>query len=326
MKAKKYTDGGIGPNKKRKAAEAAKKAQFEEQLANAVPSWQRAGLLAERLRGLHADMKSISEKERISMNEAYKRLNGDNWAEDPRYEERMKIINATESGGGSYAQGGKMRVKKYSTKPITPDPKKKAPVGGVAQRTKAEETAFEERRIEGMRESLREGEGLKSLQAYDKELTAKGYSFPNGSSNIKTIMKAKKFEQGGKIKAKKLQKTAEEAKKLAMALWVENYRNGIKTDKGKAANYPLAPWMKEYDFSGRPTYKTSDTGGTKAEAQRAAEMPSLSSTMGLGELKGRYLMRGRFEDIEGVSDNEKYDRKKANPNVKFDKGGKMKKK
>ena len=144
--------------------------------------------------------------------------------------------------------------------------------------------------------------------------------------SISPVIKLKKFEQGGKIKAKKLQKTAEEAKKLAMALWVENYRNGIKTDKGKAANYPLAPWMKEYDFSGRPTYKTSDTGGTKAEAQRAAEMPSLSSTMGLGELKGRYLMRGRFEDIEGVSDNEKYDRKQANPNVKFMGGGKMKKK
>ena len=88
-----------------------------------------------------------------------------------------------------------MKAKKYAKGgPITPDPKKKAPVGGVAQRTKAEETAFEERRIEGMRESLREGEGLKSLQDYDKELAAKGYSFPNGSS-----IKVKKYEAGGPI-------------------------------------------------------------------------------------------------------------------------------
>jgi hypothetical protein len=88
-----------------------------------------------------------------------------------------------------------MKAKKYAKGgPITPDPKKKAPVGGVAQRTKAEETAFEERRIEGMRESLREGEGLKALQDYDKELAAKGYSFPNGSS-----IKVKKYEAGGMV-------------------------------------------------------------------------------------------------------------------------------
>jgi hypothetical protein len=61
-----------------------------------------------------------------------------------------------------------MKAKKYQMGgPIDPDPKKKAKVGGVAQRTKAEEKAFEERRIEGMRESLLEGEGMKALQEYD---------------------------------------------------------------------------------------------------------------------------------------------------------------
>ena len=96
MKVKKYVDGGIGPNKKRKAAkaaeeaaEAAKRAQFEEQLANAVPSWQRAGAQKETMRYLRAEMKALSEKEGISMDDAYKRLNEDNWAEDPAYEERM---------------------------------------------------------------------------------------------------------------------------------------------------------------------------------------------------------------------------------------------
>lgn len=88
-----------------------------------------------------------------------------------------------------------MKAKKYAKGgPITPDPKKKAPVGGIAQRTKAEETAFEQRRIEGMRESLLEGEGLKALQGYDKELAAKGYGFPNGSS-----IKVKKYERGGAV-------------------------------------------------------------------------------------------------------------------------------
>jgi hypothetical protein len=116
-----------------------------------------------------------------------------------------------------YQMGGPVDPrKKYSKMPMTPTEqmefdkmkdmrramaksKVKDAVGGEAQRTQAEAMAFEERRIEGMRESLREGEGIKSLQAYDKELTAKGYSFPNGSSNIKTIMKAKKFDKGGKV-------------------------------------------------------------------------------------------------------------------------------
>jgi len=127
MKAKKYTDGGIGPRKKRKAAEAAKKAQaeaakkakFEELLDHARtygPTWERAGLLAERLRGLYADMKILSEKEGISMDDAYVRYNEDNWAEDPRYEERMARIKAAKGGGGMmeiegvgfYEEGGMM--------------------------------------------------------------------------------------------------------------------------------------------------------------------------------------------------------------------------
>jgi hypothetical protein len=97
-----------------------------------------------------------------------------------------------------------MKAKKYQMGgPIDPDPKKKAKVGGVAQRTKAEEKAFEERRIEGMRESLLEGEGMKALQEYDKELAAKGYSFPNGSSIKGKMMgggKMPMYMYGGKMK------------------------------------------------------------------------------------------------------------------------------
>ena len=119
MNVKKYTDGGKGPRKKRKDAEAEKKAQFEafkEQAMSAGPSWERAGLSAERLRGLHADMKSLSEKEGISMDDAYVRYNEDNWAEDPRYEERMARIKAAKGGDGMmeiedvgfYEEGGMM--------------------------------------------------------------------------------------------------------------------------------------------------------------------------------------------------------------------------
>jgi hypothetical protein len=113
----KNTDGGIGPRKKRKAAEAARKAQFEEQLANAtIPLWERESMLRERLRFLHAEMKKLSEKEGISMDDAYVRYNEDNWAEDPRYEERMARIKAAKGGDGMmeiedvgfYEEGGMM--------------------------------------------------------------------------------------------------------------------------------------------------------------------------------------------------------------------------
>lgn len=88
--------------------------------------------------------------------------------------------------------------------------------------------------------------------------------------------------------------------------------------KGKAANYPLAPW------STRQTYATQRTGGIDAEAQRAAEMPSLSERMGLGELPATTILRGQAVDAEGVSDNSKYARKMRNPNINFKSGGKMK--
>lgn len=98
-----------------------------------------------------------------------------------------------------------MKTKKYQMGgPIDPDPKKKkAKVGGEAQRTKKEEQIVEEMRIESMRESLLEGEGMKALQEYDRELMKKGYSFPNGSS-IKNVMmgggKMPKYGKGGMMK------------------------------------------------------------------------------------------------------------------------------
>ena len=98
-----------------------------------------------------------------------------------------------------------MKAKKYQMGgPIDPDPKKKkAKVGGEAQRTKKEEQIVEEMRIESMRESLLEGEGMKALQEYDRELMKKGYSFPNGSS-IKNVMmgggKMPKYGKGGMMK------------------------------------------------------------------------------------------------------------------------------
>lgn len=111
--------------------------------------------------------------------------------------------------------------KKYSKMPMTPTEqmefdkmkdmrramaksKVKDAVGGEAQRTQAEAMAFEERRIEGMRESLREGEGMKALQEYDKELAAKGYSFPGGSTLKGKFMGGGmlKYMSGGKMKKK----------------------------------------------------------------------------------------------------------------------------
>jgi hypothetical protein len=151
-----------------------------------------------------------------------------------------------------------MKAKKYQMGgPIDPDPKKKAKVGGVAQRTKAEEKAFEERRIEGMRESLLEGEGMKALQEYDKELAAKGYSFPNGSSNIKTIMKAKKFDKGGKVGRRRV-----EAKKMS-AEYEENREKSRKEaeERAKAIQYQRA-----YNSAAR-----ADERGEHERAQRIRE-------------------------------------------------------
>ena len=75
--------------------------------------------------------------------------------------------------------------------------------------------------------------------------------------------------------------------------------------------YPLAPWMKDYN------------GNVDAEAQRAAEMPSLSETMGLGVLPAQTILRGEAVDAEGVSMNDKYARQQANQHVNFESGGVM---
>ena len=69
------------------------------------------------------------------MDDAYVRYNEDNWAEDPRYEERMARIKAAK-GGGSYANGGKMKVKKYKEGgPV--DPPKFPTEGGWTSPTRA---------------------------------------------------------------------------------------------------------------------------------------------------------------------------------------------
>ena len=109
------------------------------------------------------------------------------------------------------------------------------------------------------------------------------------------------------MKTKKLDKARAKAKAAESSV-----------PKGKAANYPLAPWMT------RQTYGTQRTGGIDAQAQRAAEMPSLSETMGLGNLPATTILRGQAVDAEGVSTNSKYARQQANPNINFKSGGKMK--
>lgn len=97
------------------------------------------------------------------------------------------------------------------------------------------------------------------------------------------------------MKTKKLDKARAKAKAAEASV-----------PKGKPANYPLTPWNR------------------KASDQRAAEMPSLSKTMGLGDLPETTILRGQIVDAEGVSTNDKYARQQANPLVNFKSGGKIK--
>ena len=96
--------------------------------------------------------------------------------------------------------------------------------------------------------------------------------------------------------------------------------------KGKAANYPLTPWMKS------DSYDAKKYGGVDVEAQKKAEDATrLEMAMKQNPYvalpdfdKPVTILRGQAVDAFGQSVNDKYLRQEKNPNVNFKSGGKMK--